>query len=306
MHLSYNNLYYEHFSRKSYASLPVFRPGINYMMRFVSPLKNYLYLNNSLTVVYIREGRGDLVWKNGSQKKVKIKNNRFVVLNADCGWDFVNHSDAYLDIIGFVISKQLQQQFNFYVTALERELLDYPFEEVGGDFFYIENTLNADHYRTGQLLKNFHQNSLSNSFYTLSPEEMALEMFRELYKETAHIVALSTQVKAKKRTTQMETIKRLTVAKEYIHDNLMDPICLDDISRVSALSKHHIYDSFKRVYGRTPHQYVNYLKIHKSKAYLQNGKYTVNEVSDLMGFSDYSVFSKLFKKINGIAPSNYN
>ena len=104
---------------------------------------------------------------------------------------------------------------------------------------------------------------------------MTIEVLKALFIDTNEILFLSKKVNAKKRTTQIETLKRLSVAQEFIHDNLMKIISLSDISTVSALSKHHLYDSFKMVYGKTPHQYTNFLKINKSIDYLQNGNFSV-------------------------------
>lgn len=276
------------------------------MMRFTSPLKSYTYLNNSLTITYIKEGSGELVWKNGNQKRVKIHNNRYVVVNADCGWDYVNRFQEYLDVLSLVISKDLQNQLNYYMEASEIQLLDRPFDQVEGDFFYLEHALNADYNKVGRFLKSIHTNSLFDSFSYLSPEEMTLELYRLLYEETTHVVSSAHRIKVKKKSTQIETFKRLMLAREYIEENLTNPISLQDISEVSSLSKYHVYDSFKRVYGKTPHQYINAVKIDRSKALLEKGSLSVAEIAAMLGFSDYSVFSKLFKKINGVAPSKFS
>mgnify|MGYP001791803346 FL=1 len=301
----FNNTYYDHFSKRYLTEIPEFVDGVNYMMRFVTPLKSYTYLNNSLTITFIKQGSGQLTWKNGTKKKIKVKDDRFVVVNADCGWNYQNNLNDDLDVLSLVVSNEMRKRFNFYAVASERQLLDNPFNQIDGDFFYLENSLSANQFITGRTLRSIHERSHLQDFNWLSPLEMTIEVLKALFIDTNEILFLSKKVNAKKRTTQIETLKRLSVAEEFIHDNLMKIISLSDISTVSALSKHHLYDSFKRVYGKTPHQYTNFLKINKSIDYLQNGNFSVNDVALLFGFSDYSVFSKLFKKIHGVSPSYY-
>jgi len=62
----------------------------------------------------------------------------------------------------------------------------------------------------------------------------------------------------------------------------------------------------KKAFGKTPHQYINRLKIAKAKEALQNNDLSISEVSDLFGFSDLAVFSKVFKKAYGHPPSYFS
>ncbi|MEM9361893.1 MAG: AraC family transcriptional regulator [Bacteroidota bacterium] len=301
----YTNTYYDHFTQSYHKEIPEFVAGINYMMRFKAPLKSYTYMNNSLTITYLKQGSGQLIWKNGTKKKIKVHDNRFVVVNAECGWEYLNLFNGNLDILSLVISDEMRREFNFYAVSSDSQLLDNPFYRIDGDFFYLENALNASHFKVGQVLKAIHGKSHSKDFEWSSAMEMSFEVLKALFIDTNEVLFLAKKVNVKKKSTQIETLKRLSVAKEFIHDNLFNVISLGDISTVSSLSKHHLYNSFKRVYGQTPHQYINHYKIKKSMDYLQNGNLSVNDVASLFGFSDYSVFSKLFKKINGVAPSYY-
>ena len=52
-------------------------------------------------------------------------------------------------------------------------------------------------------------------------------------------------------------------------------------------------------------EYVNSCKIRESKKLLATGRYKVYEVADMLGFESSFYFSKVFKKIEGIAPTEY-
>ncbi|MEM6817063.1 MAG: AraC family transcriptional regulator [Bacteroidota bacterium] len=297
--------YYDHFSKKAFKSIPAFKREQNYMMSFVAPLESYSFDDNSLTITYIKKGGGELHWINGNGKKVDIKQNRFVVVDPNFGWHYINENSSDLDVLSLVISDELRKQLNYYRTSSEDKMLALPFEQVEGGLFYIENILNADHYLTGQSLKSIHSYAATNGLKHYSPEEITIELLHQLYREKSNINALAHRIKAKKSSTQVETLKRLMIVQEYIHDNLTREISLLELADVSCLSKHHLFESFKRIYGKTPYQYIINEKINKSRDYLKSGEFAVNQVSAMLGFSDYSVFSKLFKKIHGISPSHY-
>ena len=80
------------------------------------------------------------------------------------------------------------------------------------------------------------------------------------------------------------------------------------VSKLAELC--HISEScfrrrFKGYFGVSPHDYIISQRITKAKELLQNNRYTVNEVSELSGFTDPSYFSKAFKNSCSVSPSKY-
>lgn len=134
---------------------------------------------------------------------------------------------------------------------------------------------------------------------------MAMAVLNSLYNNQFRAYRLAGSIAAKKRSTQVETFKRLLVAREYIHDNLDKKVVFDELVVISCLSKFHLYNSFKAVFGKTPHQYANYIKLLKAKELLMAKNSSVSEVSADLGFGDVHGFSKLFKKFYHFSPSAY-
>lgn len=54
-----------------------------------------------------------------------------------------------------------------------------------------------------------------------------------------------------------------------------------------------------------PIEYINRLKIEKSKAMLNTTEATMDIICEMLNFYDPSYFNKLFKKFTGITPSQY-
>ena len=298
----YIDTYYDHFSKYNGKNPPLFRKGQNYMMRFCTPLSSYRYDNSNLTIVYFKEGSGEF---RVGKKSLKIDRGKFIVVNPGLGWEFVNKGKEYIDVFSIVISNELRGRFDCLAKVPQSKMLENPFGQVSDETYFIEQAFQSDNYRSGKLLKTIHTLSNSKDYQLVSPEELCIEVLRAIYKDQNQGYELAGHIEAKKPETKLETLKRLLIANDYIHDNIMNPISLDDLAKVSALSRYHLYYSFKAVYGKTPHQYINRVKMGKAKTYVKEGQYSLSEIADLLGYNDLTVFGKVFKKTYGRSPSNY-
>jgi AraC-like DNA-binding protein len=80
---------------------------------------------------------------------------------------------------------------------------------------------------------------------------------------------------------------------------------LDDISLELRFSKSHIKTQFKKVMGVSILQYFIGLKMDKAKKLLSQQKYTISEISDILGFSSVYYFSRQFKLYTNMSPTKY-
>lgn len=97
---------------------------------------------------------------------------------------------------------------------------------------------------------------------------------------------------------------RIVQAKLFIDNNYADKIDLDNISDEACFSKFHFIRLFKSIYGKTPHQYLTFVRTEKAQQLLRTGR-PVSEVCFLVGFESLTTFSGLFKRIIGVSPSIY-
>jgi len=101
-----------------------------------------------------------------------------------------------------------------------------------------------------------------------------------------------------------EVYKRMAFAKVFIDENYQERIGLSDISGSAFFSPYHFHRLFKRVYRRTPHEYLTLRRLNKAKDLLKENK-PVAEVCNKVGFESLGSFSVLFKKEIGFAPQYY-
>ncbi|MFS4467566.1 helix-turn-helix domain-containing protein [Maribacter sp. 2210JD10-5] len=303
----YKNLFYNHFENQSYKAkvedFPTnYKSEENLLLRYKARIPYFNFHQNSLTIRYFKQGSGELMLKD---RRLKVRDEDFLILNPNDGWEFINERNDYIDVLSFGISNSLISQCNFYLQEENEKILSDPLGETSHDTFFIESPLKAKHYASGQLLQFIYGLSNQDDFKLTCPDELTIEILQSIYREQKLGNKIEKEIQAKKSVTKKETFRRLLLAYEYIHDNVGTHISIEQLSFVSSLSKFHLYNSFKMAFGKTPHQYINRLKVSKAKELVKTGKLSISEVSDSLGFSDLSVFSKVFKKVYGHPPSYY-
>ena len=98
--------------------------------------------------------------------------------------------------------------------------------------------------------------------------------------------------------------KRVVQAKAFIDHNYSDKIDINNISDEAYFSKFHFIRLFKKIYGKTPHQYLTTVRIDHAILLLRANK-SVSEVCYAVGFETISAFGSLFKRLVGITPSAF-
>ena len=98
--------------------------------------------------------------------------------------------------------------------------------------------------------------------------------------------------------------RRIVKAKLFIDASFAEPIDVNNIADEAFFSKFHFIRLFKKIYGKSPHQYLKTVRIEKAMELLCNGN-SVSEVCFAVGFQSLSSFSGLFKKLVGSSPSAY-
>ncbi|MGG4103953.1 response regulator [Paenibacillus lautus] len=94
-------------------------------------------------------------------------------------------------------------------------------------------------------------------------------------------------------------------AVQYIKAHFTEPISLQEVADEVAVSRNYFSELFKRITGHNFIDYVIDLRLKRAKELLSTTSLRVYEVADRSGFNDVKYFSKLFKKMVGMTPAEY-
>ena len=101
--------------------------------------------------------------------------------------------------------------------------------------------------------------------------------------------------------------ERIEILKNLIAQNFTNPdFEIRDAMEQMNYCDDYVRRCFKRETGMTPVQYLNRMKIDLAKKLIQNAtypKYPISHIAYLSGFYDVGYFSRVFKKLEGVAPT---
>lgn len=97
-------------------------------------------------------------------------------------------------------------------------------------------------------------------------------------------------------------------AIEYLKVHLFDPsLKIDNLHRLCCISDTYFRKIFFSRFNLSPKEYVVNQRISHAMSIIESGDFeSIGEVAELVGYKDALYFSKAFKKIYGISPSNVN
>src|SRR6185295_11147449 len=83
---------------------------------------------------------------------------------------------------------------------------------------------------------------------------------------------------------------------EHMHENVAQPLSLDQLARVAGMSKFHFAKSFRDVMGIAPHQYLVKLRVETARTLLRDHTISVSDVGWRVGYADIGQFTSQFRK----------
>lgn len=104
---------------------------------------------------------------------------------------------------------------------------------------------------------------------------------------------------------RFEHADTLHKAINYLRENLSAKVTLEDVAAHVRLSRSYLSMLFKAELGSTFTDYLNNMRIEKSKELLQDPALSLADIAALIGYSDQSYFTKKFVQLVGMSPGRY-
>lgn len=91
----------------------------------------------------------------------------------------------------------------------------------------------------------------------------------------------------------------------YVNDNYAHSITTSELAEITGLSPDYMARKFKQALNMSPAEYVRRFRIARAMELLYTTDTPVAQIAEQTGFSDISLFSRVFKQAVGLPPAAY-
>ena len=102
--------------------------------------------------------------------------------------------------------------------------------------------------------------------------------------------------------TENTVILKIT---KYIKDNIDRQITNEELARIACMQENYFIRFFRKQTGTTPHKFITKIKIDTAMGLLENTDITISHAMEKVGYYDMSHFSRTFKQLHKLSPSEY-
>ena len=229
-------------------------------------------------LIYCVEGQG---WIHMNTKKYRVTPNHYFIIPKDTPHRYGTiDEDSWSIYWVHFAGRQASLLFKKYAPSLVPEVVPIPFEERRINLFKDSLALLEGGY------------SMRNVEYANICLWQLLSSFtyHQYYEQTSPLNSFSDLVDQSVR---------------YMKEHIDQPLKVEELASHFNYSASHYFAIFKKGTGYSPLHYFNQLKIQQACQYLSFTSLSVKEICFALGFQDPLYFSRIFKKMMGMSPTQY-
>jgi len=91
----------------------------------------------------------------------------------------------------------------------------------------------------------------------------------------------------------------------FIHQNYADSITIKDVANHICIDRSYLHRLFKKFLNKSPQEYLLSLRIERAASLITDSELRISDISRSVGYTDPLLFSKTFKKVKGLSPSEF-
>lgn len=199
-----------------------------------------------------------------------------------------------LVVVSFVCSSPAMNFFEDKILSLgerERNLLATIISEASDAF-----STPLDNPFTNTLTKNPIQQPGAEQIIQLSLEQFLISLYRKGEHQESVVM------KSVKLKQDEETFQHIVT---YMEAHLSDSLSIEQICHDNLLGKSQLQKLFRSKCGCGIIDYFSRLKISRAKELIREKNLNFTQIADALGYTSIHYFSRQFKKITGMSPSEY-
>ena len=134
-----------------------------------------------------------------------------------------------------------------------------------------------------------------------------IELKKQLYKFFSlicarHVSEIISEDDYKKQFCRLDTFN---AAVEYINRHYNEDMSVSELANKFFISPSYFSHLFKKNSGKGVIEYVNEVRIARAKSLLESDDTPIGDIALLVGFGDINYFSRKFKELTGVSPSEH-
>lgn len=133
--------------------------------------------------------------------------------------------------------------------------------------------------------------------YTLNFSSQLYQLLYLLFLHYRADISMTTKQKSDRNLVRLEQVM------SYVKAHYSQPITLEEGAGILSLNPEYFCRYFKKYMGMTFLEYVNSIRLSHIHQDLLNTNYSISELLERHGFTNYKLFSKMFRNTYGCSPS---
>lgn len=165
----------------------------------------------------------------------------------------------------------------------------------------VTNLIHSYNLEKNIVFRNFNNQKLFDDFYALTSSTQPTEDLIFSSALMFHTIIQKIFVSRNEMHTNMAYAIKKTIDKNLYQNK----ISIKEIAEQHFISQTTLIDIFKKSYQTTPYQYFTNKRISIAASLLLTSDASINDISDMLNYSDVASFSNAFKKNMGVSPKTY-
>lgn len=252
-----------------------------------------LYLKDGSARITV-EGRvydgnpGDVfLFRPHQRHKIECLNN-FPVIQPHVHFDLQYRADQHDVFVSYVTDEEMTPEQK---TFFRSDIMDRFYPSIP-DQIHLQNSKVFEEY----LFDLIDEYNMPSSFTQVRQQWYFMRLFDLYLTEVGYFLHIEGHSNAESIASRM---------KLYLDNNTSRRVTLEELAEVVHLDKSYIIRLFRQFYQETPISYHQKVRINRAKSMLLYTNLSVTEIASNTGFSSIHDFDRVFRKMDGAAPSVY-
>jgi len=102
-----------------------------------------------------------------------------------------------------------------------------------------------------------------------------------------------------------ELNRRMLRARDAIDRSYAQPLDIPALASVASVSEAHFIRTFRSTFAETPHRYLQRRRVERAMFLLSETERNITDICLDVGFTSLGTFSRMFRDIVGVNPTDY-